>query len=225
MKLNNLIIAHRGIHNNINIPENSILAFSKAIKKSYPIELDVQLTKDNILIVFHDKNLKRMTGCCKDINELTYNEIKKLKLLNTYQIIPTLKDVLNLVNGKVLLDIEIKSTKKINKICEILTSYNHPFIIKSFSPRIIRWFYKNNPDIIRGLLISKKYYNGIIGSIILNLCKPNFLAISKNYIKKYGLKKYYRKYPIMIWTIQNKQEINIFKYLTTNYICNNLPYN
>lgn len=227
MKLDNLIIAHRGMFNNINIPENSILAFKKAIKYNYPIELDVQLTKDNILIVFHDDNLKRMTGYDKNVCEVTYDEIKNLNLLETKQTIPTLKDVLKLIDNKVLLDIEIKSTNKIKDICKILLNelkdYNN-YIIKSFNPKIVRHIYKLNPNITKGLLISKKYYNTLIGRIILYYCKPNFLAFSTKYINKYKFKKPYKKHSIMLWTIKNKNEMNKYKNITNNYICNNLPY-
>ena len=62
MEFQNLIFAHRGVHNNIDIPENSLLSFKKALKNNLNIEIDVQLTKDNVLIVFHDNNFKRMTG-------------------------------------------------------------------------------------------------------------------------------------------------------------------
>jgi hypothetical protein len=96
MKFENLFFAHRGVHDNIRIPENSIIAFKEALNNKLNIELDVQLTKDNILIVFHDNNLKRMTGIDKNINELTYNELRNLKLLNTNEHIPTFKDVLEL---------------------------------------------------------------------------------------------------------------------------------
>ena len=120
MKFENLFFAHRGVHDNIKIPENSILAFKEALNNNLNIELDVQLTKDNILIVFHDSNLKRMTGIDKNIHELTYNELVNLKLLNTNERIPTLKDVLELIKGQIILDIEIKDTKKINIICNKL---------------------------------------------------------------------------------------------------------
>ena len=60
--MKNKIIAHRGVFNNIDIPENSMKAFKKALKLNYPIELDIQLTKDNILVVLHDHTLQRMTG-------------------------------------------------------------------------------------------------------------------------------------------------------------------
>ena len=62
MKIPNNKIAHRGMFDNIKIPENSLSSFKKALKYNYSIELDIQLTKDNILVVFHDSNLKRMTG-------------------------------------------------------------------------------------------------------------------------------------------------------------------
>ena len=68
--LTNMIIAHRGIHNNKDIPENSIPAFKKALEKNLPIELDVHLTKDNVVVVFHDSIIKRMTGANLDITEL-----------------------------------------------------------------------------------------------------------------------------------------------------------
>ena len=114
------IIAHRGMFSNPTIPENSIMAFKKALEFSYPIELDVQLTKDNILVVFHDDNLKRITGIDKRVEDCTYDELKKLTLFDTKEHIPSFKEVLDLVDGKVLLDIEIKPTKRINNACSIL---------------------------------------------------------------------------------------------------------
>ena len=122
-----LIIAHRGIHNNKNIPENSISSFKKAIIYNTPIELDIQLTKDNQVIVFHDKNLFRMTKKNLLIKKLTLKELKKVPLLNTNEKIPTLQEVLKLVNNKVLLDIELKNIKKykklVNKTLNILKNY------------------------------------------------------------------------------------------------------
>ena len=76
MKIPNNKIAHRGMFDNIKIPENSIASFKKALKYNYSIELDVQLTKDNILVVFHDENLKRMTNLDKLVCETNYEEIK-----------------------------------------------------------------------------------------------------------------------------------------------------
>lgn len=79
----NKIIAHRGVFDNKSVPENSMLSFMNAIKYNYPIELDVQLTKDNKLVVFHDDNLLRMTAYDKLLQEANYSEISNLKLLNS----------------------------------------------------------------------------------------------------------------------------------------------
>lgn len=228
MKFNNLLFAHRGVHNNLDVPENSIKAFKLALKNNLNIELDIQLSKDNILVVFHDENLKRMTNVDKKLNELTYSEIKKLRLLETNQTIPTLKEVLNIINGKVILDIEIKNTNKIDLLCKKLVTelenYNHTFFIKSFNPKIVRWFRKNKPDYIRGLLIKDNLYNKFIGKVIIKYCKPNFLAVSKKFINNNGIKSNWKKYNILIWTISNKKEITKYTNITSNYICNNIPF-
>lgn len=75
----NMYIAHRGLHAS-KVPENSLLAFKKAIEAGYAIELDIQMTKDNVLVIFHDENTSRMTGISMNITQSTYNEIKELKI-------------------------------------------------------------------------------------------------------------------------------------------------
>ena len=104
------VIAHRGIHSNY--PENSMMAFKKAIQKGYPIELDVQLTKDNEVIVFHDATLKRMCSINKRPGSFNVKELKQVCLDDTDQSIPTLKEVLKVVNGKVPIIVELKKTNK-----------------------------------------------------------------------------------------------------------------
>lgn len=233
LNLKNLNIAHRGIFNNIDIPENSLKAFKLAVSKNIPVELDVQLTKDNVLVVFHDDNLYRMTGCNQDLKDMNYQDIKKLFLLNTKEKIPTLKEVLELVNNKVLIDIEIKRTKKINKICQLLleeiTDYKNNVIVKSFDPLIIYKIKKTAPYIIRGLLIKNRYDNKLFEKImrtkfILNICKPNFIAISKSILKNEVYLEKIKNIPIFVWTIENKEELKKINKKDFSYICNNLPY-
>lgn len=220
----NLIIAHRGIHNNIDIPENSIDSFNKAIENKLPIEIDIRKTKDDILVVVHDKTLKRLTGLSTSVENLKFNEIKKLKLLGTKEHIPTLEEVLKLVNGKVLIDIEIKNCKSWKKVCKILindlSKYKYPYIIKSFNPKIIKYIKKLNENITVGLLIKNQIYNKIIGNLILKYYNPDFLAISKKIINKNKIKNHLLKYNIIIWTISSKKEMNKYKHITNNYICN-----
>lgn len=227
------IIAHRGIHNNIDIPENSLLAFKKAKELNVPIELDIHITKDNKLVVFHDDNLNRMTGLNKKIKDCTYQELSTLCLVNTKEKIPTLKEVLNLIKGKVLLDIEIKDTKKIKTIVDTLiqelSTYNGSYIIKSFNPIIVHYIKKQYKNISCGLLLTNKYKNNFIKILILNnftlkYSNPDFLAISKKLIDNKIVKKYKENNPILIWTIDNKEEYKLISSNDYICICNNLPY-
>ena len=222
MKIPNNKIAHRGMFDNIKIPENSIASFKKALKYNYSIELDIQLTKDNIPIVFHDNNLKRMTGIDKLIKDTNYNELKDLKLLNTNEHIPTLDEVLLLVNNKVLLDIEIKSTKRIKEITNILkdklSNYNN-YVLKSFNPKIVRSLKKNiNTEV--GYLIDTKH-KLLSNILVIKYSKADFLSISKKLLNTKKFQKLKNKYQLLIWTIKDKNEIKDENII---YICNKLPY-
>ena len=74
-------IAHRGLFNNLDLCENSFDAFQQAVNHGYGIELDIQLTKDNQLVVFHDTTLKRMCNDSRTLNQLTYKELQQFYLL------------------------------------------------------------------------------------------------------------------------------------------------
>lgn len=229
MKITSNIIAHRGVHDNKTIPENSLLAFKTALKYNYPIELDVQLTKDNILVVFHDYNLKRMTNKTNLIKNTTYSDLQKIKLLSTNETIPTLYEVLQLVNSKVLLDIEIKNTKQIKKTCKILinTLKNyHNFILKSFNPKIVRYLKKHYPHLEVGYLITNDYkktlYKKFLTSnFIQKYTLSDFLAIDKNLLTDERFMQQNKNKKLLIWTIKSKDELTNKNYI---YICNNLPF-
>ena len=110
-------IAHRGLDNG-SIPENSMAAFRNAIEKGYTIELDVQFTKDKELIVFHDDDLSRLTNDNRKVKDVNYQELKNLKLENTDEKIPTLKEVVEMVDNQVPLIIEIKDGEDIIGLSE-----------------------------------------------------------------------------------------------------------
>ncbi len=206
-------IAHRGLHNN-KLIENTIPAFKEAIKEKYPIELDIHLLKDKEIVVFHDDNLKRLVGIDKNIKDYTYQELlKENKLFK----IPTLKEVLDLVNGKVPLIIELKYDNKVGTLeqeaVKLLDNYQGKFAVKSFNPYIVKWFRKNRPNYIRGLLIpaKKDFKSRLIRTPFARLIsKPDFLSVSSNLDKKL-LKKLSKKYKILIWTINNKNKYLKYK--------------
>lgn len=229
----NLIIAHRGVHDNITVPENSMKAFQKAIEENLPIELDIQLTKDNLPVIFHDENAIRMTNQNVIIEELTFEELQKLTLLNTKEKIPTFKEVLELINGKVLLDIELKPTKRYKKIVSIvkkeLENYSGPVLLKSFSIRIVKELKRTNSPYSIGLLVYYKKKRKLLSllstsKLPLIYCKPDFLAVPKEILSNKNVINYQKNHPIFVWTIKSKEELLKYQGKDIIHICNNLPY-
>ena len=227
-----MIIAHRGVHNNKDIPENSLLAFKKALDKKYAIEFDIEITKDDKLVIHHDDNAIRMTGFDKNIEDLTLDEIKTLKLLDTEERIPTFREVLDLVNGKVLLDIEIKSTKRIKKVVDLvlkeLENYNGKVLLKSFDPFIVNRLKKETDKYAIGLLVMKnsasKGLNFLVKTGLVYLTKFDFLAVDKRMLTLKYYDKYINKYPIYVWTFKGLIEAEEYlkKYPDIICICNDL---
>lgn len=228
MFLTKNIISHRGIYDNKKIFENTLPAFKKALSKGYIIELDIHLTKDNNIIVFHDYNTKRMTNIDKVVENSTYQELNKQKILH----IPTLEEVLKLVNGKVPLLIEIKQNQKVGplekKLMDMLKKYNGQYAIQSFNPKTIYWFKKNYPNVIRGQLsYSNHSYNPIkrfiFRKMFFNLItKPNFISYRYNDLTIKQINKYRKKGIIIIaWTINSKKNYEKYKDIYDNLICEN----
>lgn len=223
------IIAHRGFHDLKN-PENSIGAFKKAIKKNYLIEFDIHLLKDNTVVVFHDDNLKRMIGINKNIKDTTYEEIKNLKLLNSKYNIPTLKEVLDLVDGKVPIIIELKFDRKVGllekEVCKILDNYKGIFCVKCFNPLSVMWFKKHKRNYIRGLLIDSKkniFIKKLASSnIFLRLCNPDFISCRYSLFKNKKIKKFIKNKPVIAWTIKSKTNYNKYKNKFSSLICENI---
>ena len=182
------LIAHRGYHNNKKgIPENSVLAFKKAIDNNYLIELDVRLTKDKKLVVFHDGNLKRVCGVNKRVKDLTYRELLRYNLFDTTLKVPLFSDVIKLVNGRVPILIETKYHNRYGVLEKILinelSNYKGLYAIQSFYPMSLLWLKRNTKDIPIGLLSSNfkndlNRLKSIIGkTLILDLFfKTDFIS-------------------------------------------------
>lgn len=153
------MFAHRGYHCiEKGIPENSIPSFRAAISHGYGIELDVHLTSDGKLVVFHDDDLSRICGRPETIESLPLKELQSCRLQNTNETIPLFTDVLSLVGGQVPLLIELKIPKSSLGICEktweILKNYNGPYMVQSFNTLGIWWFRRHVPHVLRGQLSS-----------------------------------------------------------------------
>ncbi len=219
--------AHRGLHGN-GVPENSLSAFKKAVDEGAGIELDVQLSKDGIVMVFHDYSLERMTGVEKLLSDLDSSELSKLSLLGTDEKIPTLEEALSLVDGKVPLLVELKGENLDSSLCgkvaEILKSYKGSYCIESFNPLLIKKMRSFLPDVFYGQLYTnvcrdkKKYspLNIILSLMALNVVsRPDFIAYNKMDRNSFPVKiitKFYKAYSF-VWTTKTKEEFDTAKTL------------
>ena len=176
--------AHRGLHTeDQKVPENSLAAFEKARKAGYGIELDVQFSKDEKVVVFHDDDLKRVCGIDAPVKSKNWEDLSLLPLYGTNECIPLFSDVLKLVEDTPLI-VELKSAGvKNSRLCEetlkILKEQGVNYCIESFDPRIVAWFKKNAPEILRGQLSRQpKNMEGIskLTSFLLGILLTNFMA-------------------------------------------------
>ncbi len=229
--LTNKYIAHRGLFDNKLIPENSIAAFEKAVQNKFAIEMDVQMTKDGVLVVFHDDDMFRMTGLKGDIREKTYDEIKDLRLLETDERIPTFQQFLECINGRTQLVIEIKHHKNIGsveeKVLDFLAGYTGEYCIESFNPLIVRWFKVHAPNIIRGQLsydFKDTGFSPFRKKMLANLwlCKWNgsqFIAYDQATVDaNKAVQKYRKKMPVVCWTVKSQQRLDYLEKYCDNVI-------
>ncbi len=145
-------IANRGLYNN-DIPENSILAISKAIKSGYGLCLDCRALADNTIVIFKDESLGRMTGTDGFISHCTLADIEGLKLGKTDEHIPTLSEVLKLVDGQVPIILNIKNLDKVSfekYIWKTIKDYKGECAVASVNPYSLEWFKLNAPKVKRG---------------------------------------------------------------------------
>lgn len=218
----NLYYAHRGFHNE-NASENSINAFKKANDLNYGIELDLQLSKDNKLVVFHDKNLVRMCNTDKVLHDLRYDELLHYSLPDGSKI-PLFEDVLKSIDKNTPLLVEIKyyhdGVEVVKKAIELLEKYNSNFVIESFDPRVLRYLKKHRKDIVRGQLASgsieakgilEKLQMYALKYMLLNfLSRPNFIAYSSEYdnnLSVFLMKKLF-KIPMAAYTLKTKKQMD-----------------
>lgn len=149
--------AHRGLHNSDN-PENSLPAFALAVEQGFGIELDVQISSDGIPVVFHDDLLKRGTGAEGYVHDYTLEELQAMPLFGREDLsIPTFASVLELVDGKSPLVVEIKASRPewretLRGAMKLLEKYEGPYCIESFNPLVLRELRRSCPGVLRGQL-------------------------------------------------------------------------
>lgn len=217
-------IAHRGLHNKT-APENSLGAFANAVEKGYAIELDVRIISDDTVVVFHDESLSRMTGNDGYLKFLRKEDLKILKLKGTKEHIPTLREVLDLVDGKTPIMIEIKNEYKIGKleklVLEELKNYKGEYAITSFNPFSLQYVKHHAPEVMRGQLCGtfknaklsffKKFF---LKRMFFNkkVSEPQFLVYESTALPSRFVRKY-KNLPLVAWTVKSKEEyLKVVKY-------------
>ena len=189
------LYAHRGLHDNgSDAPENSLAAFQKAVDKGFGIELDVQLSKDDIPVVFHDYTLKRICGVEGKVCDFTYEELQQFSLCSSDQRIPRFEEVLKLVDSKVPLIVELKFESPDTSLCQeadkLLSGYEGLYCIESFNPLGVWWYRRHCKGVVRGQLSDaflkesdyRRPFYFLLQNLLLNwLGKPDFVAYNHRY--------------------------------------------
>ena len=213
--------AHRGLHDK-DKAENSMSAFRAAKEHGFGIELDVRLSKDGELVVFHDDDLTRVVGKEGNVKEFTAEELGKMSLLGTSDGIPTLREVLELIDGSVPLLIELKclinESGVAEKFVEVIEGYKGDFVVESFNPMELRKLKKMRPDILRGILSMEytkderykgKFLMALSEKLMLNfLMRPDFISYDHQGYKVHNLRLIRRSFgtPLMAWTVKSLEE-------------------
>ena len=210
-------IAHRGLHGDF-CPENSLAAFSNALSGSVPVEFDVRLTCDGIPVVFHDKDLSRMCGAKVLVTSVTCDELQKYQLSESGETIPTLAQVLETVDGRVPLLIELKGEDRSDVascVAEVLKEYKGEVAVESFNPYHLMRFRRKMPHIPLGILSGRKigktpftvFFGTLTMHMLMNfLFRPDFIAFRYTDSLPLGVKLCRRLgVPVIGWTFYGKE--------------------
>lgn len=186
--------AHRGLYaRDQSVPENSLPAFAAAAEKGYGMELDIQLSLDGEVVVFHDDTLARMCGIDGRVDAFPLARLREMPLAGTAERMPLLTEVFDTVAGKAPIIIELKTGPRNEELCRkglalmraYQKQYGGAFCVESFDARIVAWFRKNAPDILRGQLTDSPRALGsghpvldfIAGNLLSNvIARPQFIA-------------------------------------------------
>ena len=209
--------AHRGLHR-VGLPENSPAAFAAAIERGMGIECDIQRSRDGQAMVFHDATLDRLTAEQGSVAERNAEELGRIQLTGGTDTIPTLRQLLNQVAGRVPLLIEIKSPKgshgRISALClavrRVLEGYQGSHAIMSFDPRIVGWFARHSPLTVRGLVVTEEDDKALPGMVRRRLAlwhaRPDFLAYDiRDLPSRFAAGQRRRGLPVLTWTVRTAE--------------------
>ena len=218
-KYKSVRFAHRGLHNGERA-ENSMSAFRAAVDAGFGIELDVRLSSDGELVVFHDDTLTRVAKIDGRVDAFSAEELAKMSLSGTGEGIPRFSEVLSMVDGRVPLLVEIKEDAGkyavSDAVAKIMQDYGGPYIIESFNPLSLGNIKKKLPSATRGFLsqrfLSDPNYRKplyfLLQCLLTNrICSPSFIAYNREHAGAFAL-KVIRLFGTVTyaWTVRSPEE-------------------
>ena len=208
--------AHRGLHGS-GVPENSPGAFERALARGLGMELDVQRSSDGQAVVFHDDELDRLTAETGPVLRRSAAQLGAVVLSGSSETIPTLRQVLGLIAGRVPVLIEIKSrrSQRVAALClavrRVIEGYTGPHAVMSFDPRVSRWYWQHSPHTVRGLVVSEGEDRALPGKVRRHLAlwqgKPDFLAYDiRDLPSSFAAAQRRRGLPVATWTVRTAEQ-------------------
>ena len=231
-------LAHRGLHDiEKGVVENTLQAFEAACEAGFGMELDIQFSGDGQVVVFHDDDLSRLTGDPRKIWDVPLEELRAMPLAGIENArIPTFREVLSTVNGRVPLLVELKNGPRNRELCEALMEhmkgYPGEYMVESFNPLIVFWFRRHAPHLARGQLVDslssyRPAVNGVAAFFMAGLlgnclARPDFVAYNVNALRFFSphFQRFLFRTPMAAWTvrdpdaaklIEKRGEISIFE--------------
>ena len=221
-----LKIGHRGAKGYE--PENTLISFEKAIDFNVDgIELDVHLSLDGKLIVIHDETIDRTTNGKGFVNQLSLQELKSFRIENKYEI-PTLTEVLDLVNERCFINIELKGIGTAKPVVDLITHYISKknwdytdFLVSSFDWKMLEEVELLNPKIRIGVLTEESIEEAFAFAKKIKAFSihPEYSLLSKENVALVQ-EKGFEVYP---WTVNSTADIQKIKSFNVNGIISDFP--
>jgi glycerophosphoryl diester phosphodiesterase len=211
-------VAHRGLWSKDGAPENSLAAFQAACQAGYGIELDVQLSADGEAMVFHDDDLKRMTGAEGRLRDRTAADLSELRLAGTAERIPTLAQTLAIVGHRAMVHVELKTPygevgPLEQRAHDILIDHSGPVCVIGFNPYSHAWFADRFPGVLRGLdsydyarapHLGDEQREAFARLEHVSIARPHFLALSADMLpNERAAELRAQGMPVVAWTVRD----------------------
>ncbi|MDA0985646.1 MAG: glycerophosphodiester phosphodiesterase [Bacteroidetes bacterium] len=224
--MNLLVIGHRGARGHL--AENTLPSIAKALELGVDgIEIDVFRCASGELVVFHDQTLEKLTNATGYIEQLDLDSIRNIEVLNGFTI-PTLEEVLNLINGSVMLNIELKGSQTAILTDQMLQTFfeketwsAEKILISSFDWEELKLFYEVNQKVPIAILTEDDPLDALpiakeLNAVAIN---PNYKSLNKENLTKIH-KKGLKIYP---WTVNQPEEISALIALGVDGIITDFP--